>query len=522
MNRRKKLLWGIAMMCLLAGCAENPDSSIIQNKDFDNMIEEAHDTEESVDMEGMSQDVEENYDTYVTTITDENLHVTVNVDAKVEIPTTDKLSVYRVKQADVSQEMLDRVRTTLAPDTILYDGAILETDTKETLEEEIQYYKNEIKAIDDGTSAIAPDNRDTYRQEYEMALQELEARYENAPVSIQFDGNESDYMIHTVDEMYAENSDSEYYIWQNNLTSEGDEVFYGVSDGKNGEYISLYVQNNDDYGNVIRYSRNKIGHSFASAVSVGGTDSSDMWKEGEKSIYMENNCELPLTDKEPLTISIEEARAKADMLMENLGLVDFQCSDEGLRNEIPDIRTVNYKDLTYRQVYLFEYLRTVDNTMVSNEAGSKHTEGWSGDEYVKKDWPGENIYILVNDSGIVGFYYNCPIEITEIVVEKSQLKTFDEVKSTFEEMVIIAHGTDDSELIKEEESYNKNIDIYNVVLRYARISEADNFDSGLLVPVWDFEGEIDDGYVWEKENVAESVLTINAIDGSIIDHTLGY
>ena len=68
----------------------------------------------------------------------------------------------------------------------------------------------------------------------------------------------------------------------------------------------------------------------------------------------------------------------------------------------------------------------------------------------------------------------------------------------------------------------KNIDVDNVVLRYARISEADNFDSGLLVPVWDFEGTIDDGYSWEKEAMPESVLTINAIDGTIIDHTLGY
>ncbi|MBQ9934768.1 MAG: hypothetical protein IJO70_02880 [Lachnospiraceae bacterium] len=522
MKKRYVVIVGVAIILGLVGCADNPDDSIIQNKDFDNLIEEAENTEESVNMEEMSQDVEVNYDTYVTNITDENLHVTVNVDAKVDIPATDKLSVYRVKQADVSQEMLDKVRNTLVPDVKLYDGAVLMAETKETLESEIQLYKDELAALDNGTSSCEPGYEDSYREECLGQIKYLEEKYENAPATIPLEDNESDYMLHTVAEKYAENPNSEYYMWQNELTTEGDEVFFGISDGKNGEYISLYVQNNEDYGNVIRYTKNSIGHTFATAVSVGGTSSLELYKDGEQSqVASDNGIAINCTDKETLNMSIDDARTQADKLLSELGLNDFACSHVGKYNEIPDIR--NTTDLYYRPVYKFTYLRTIDNTMISNEAGTKHFEEWSGDDYVKKDWGGETIVVMVNDTGIVGLYYNSPIEITETMVEKSQLKTFDEVKGTFEEMVVIVHGVDDASLGKEEVDYHKNIEINNVVLRYARISEADNFDSGLLVPVWDFEGEIDDYNVsYLKEAIPDSVLTINAIDGSIIDHTLGY
>ncbi len=59
-----------------------------------------------------------------------------------------------------------------------------------------------------------------------------------------------------------------------------------------------------------------------------------------------------------------------------------------------------------------------------------------------------------------------------------------------------------------------------MVLGYSRISEADSFDTGLLVPVWDFMGTVTNEAYGEEEY--RSVLTINAVDGSIIDRALGY
>ncbi|MBO5386518.1 MAG: hypothetical protein J6A59_00005, partial [Lachnospiraceae bacterium] len=91
MRKRFLMIVGTALLIGLSACADNPDSAIIKNKDFDNLIEEAENTEESVNMEEMSQDVETQYNSYVTSIVDDNLKVTVDVDAQVDIPTTDQL-----------------------------------------------------------------------------------------------------------------------------------------------------------------------------------------------------------------------------------------------------------------------------------------------------------------------------------------------------------------------------------------------------------------------------------------------
>lgn len=496
---------------ILCGCRENPDSSIVTNKDFDNLIDQAENAEDYAGMAEIYESASGEYENYKVSLSNEALHVSVEVDAKMEIPATDKLAVYRVRQADISQEFLDRVRTSLAPDVQFYDGSVLQIDTKSDIEREIQGFKTNIDIINNDPY-LDDDSKQVYLDEYNACIAELEAEYESAPNEVPLKGHESDNLLREVDELFKNNPESKYYKWMDSLTGSGDEIFYGVNDGANGEYISLYVQNNADYGNVIRYCKSRTDYVFNSVVSVEGSSSADMWKDGEKSESMEMNGEIPLSDKETLTISMEEGKAQADKLLADLGMSDFDCADLGKYNEIPDIRS---DGRGYRQVYKFTYLRRVDNTVVSNQSGVKITEDWVGDDYVKKLWPGESVIVLVNDTGIVGFYYNCPLEITETVVDSARMKPVDEIKSIFEEMVLISNGTS-----HEEEVIHLNVD--RVVLRYTRISEPDVFDTGLLVPVWAFIDTKGAASLRHESFGEKNIFTVNAIDGSIIDTALGY
>ena len=507
----------LIVICLLLGlilcaCRENPDSSIVTNKDFDNLIDQAENAEDYAGMAEIYESASGEYENYKVSLSNEALHVSVEVDAKMEIPATDKLSVYRVRQADISQEFLDKVRTTLAPDVQLYDGSILQIDTKSDIEREIQVFKTNIDIIKNDPN-LDDDSKKVYLDEYNACIAELEAEYENAPHEVPLKDHESDNMLHNVDELVKSNPDSKYYKWMDSLTGSGDEIFYGVNDGANGEYISLYVQNNADYGNAIRFCRSRTGYVFNTAVSVEGSSSADMWKDGEESVFMEDNGDRPLSDKETLTLSMEEGKAQADKLLADLGLSDFDCADLEKLNEIPDIR--KGEEIDYRQIYKFTYLRRIDNTVVSNQSGEKITEGWVGDDYVKKLWPGEVVIVMVNDTGIVGFYYNCPLEITEVIVDSARMKPVDEIKNIFEEMVLISNGTS-----HEEETVNLNVD--RVVLRYTRISEPDNFDTGLLVPVWAFIDTKGAASLRHESFGEKNIFTVNAIDGSIIDTELGY
>ena len=95
------------------------------------------------------------------------------------------------------------------------------------------------------------------------------------------------------------------------------------------------------------------------------------------------------------------------------------------------------------------------------------------------------------------------------------MKSFDEVKNIFEKMVTIVNAEDSI----AENSQGTEIQIDRVVLGYVRVSEADSYNTGLLVPVWDFMGKIKDSYGVENQR---SILAVNAIDGSVIDRALGY
>ena len=72
-----------------------------------------------------------------------------------------------------------------------------------------------------------------------------------------------------------------------------------------------------------------------------------------------------------------------------------------------------------------------------------------------------------------------------------------------------------------------DIKVDHIKFGLTRITEASKRDSGLLVPVWDFFGtstqiiEVD-GQTKEYPDGPIPILTINAIDGSVINRSLGY
>lgn len=172
--------------------------------------------------------------------------------------------------------------------------------------------------------------------------------------------------------------------------------------------------------------------------------------------------------------------------------------------------------IVYRTHYTLTYYRNIDGVFLTQSSGTKNNMSAGNDAmiYGKISWPRECIEIDVNDDGIIRFSYLSPIEFTEEVVENAAIKAFDEVRETFEKMMIVS---------KASKYTTKVYDIDRVRLSYSRISEADSYDTGLIVPVWDFSGYLEtasDGFILSKGKA--TALAINAIDGSIIDSDLGY
>ena len=74
----------------------------------------------------------------------------------------------------------------------------------------------------------------------------------------------------------------------------------------------------------------------------------------------------------------------------------------------------------------------------------------------------------------------------------------------------------------EREGKNVHASVYRISFGYARIDRMDAPYQYKLVPVWDFFGVVDDDSRKEYAMDNYSLLTINAIDGTVIDRSYGY
>lgn len=504
--KKRHMTAAVLAMLLLAGCAENPDSDIVIHKDMDKVISEAQQTDDS------KQDVEElrQFDSYTADFENEGLRVKVHADAQVDIPQTEQLSVFRVRQHEFTQAEVDAVRAALLGDTEVCDGISFSQITKPEIEEKIAHWRAQIAEI--GPTMEDEHNRAVFEEEMQQMIDDLQEQYEAAPDEQQFIS--SDGKLQNVAEMYAQNPTSEYWKWQNDL--HGKEVIELRSLDNNTVF---YVQNNPNYSNKICYNTSPIGTERYGGVTV------DM-DSLEPSTYpgLPENCiahgyelsgiELLQMPEDSCELSRADAEAKAEALLAQIGAQDFACASGDKYTEIMETDTY---PLYYRTCWIFRYYRSIGGVMLDQASGMKYVEGWENDSYRKQMWPGESIELHISDAGIVKFMWNAPLEIVETVVDSSALKPFSEICDTFETMMpmVAASDIDDSTI---------EINIDRVTLTYSRISEKDSFDTGLIVPVWGFVGEYKDGlYYGGKESARRGVqMAVNAIDGSVIDKNLGY
>lgn len=529
---------------VLAGCQKKPDKPVNDNMDafVNDVVGTSGDS--STDSKGSTSEtsqesVEENVNgnaEYVRTINDDKLKVNVKVQAQVEIPDVDKLSVVRVSQKEMDNDFLNKFLSICEPDTVFTSETIY---TKEHCQEELAKIESKLKEEQDEadkeesqkgevsietTEQIYLLNKDKekWQRNYDMASDKItKEAVEKYAVTPQ--------LFNVADEL-SKDPDSEFYQWERGLGTK--EAFYGTNSGLGGRYVTVYMQNNDNYGSLFRYRVSRSWEIFVKAV-VGDTGGIQRRKKADLKDYCSGAENYPaLPNEADAAISADEAKTQAQNLMDKLELTDFECKSAELCYEIPDFRGYDKGD-GYRMVYVMKYVRTFNGVSVDNEGGYMLLD----DDRDKKIWDGEQINVYVNDDGIVGFDYLSPLELGETVTEASSLKSFDEIKTIFEsgvtsffnsgmENLETADGeaVDYSEYIDDEDATYTNITVNKVILRYTRLSEKSDFKNGLMVPVWDFIGDIEYGTITGQSGKDTNVVvfTINAVDGSIVDRASGY
>jgi hypothetical protein len=164
--------------------------------------------------------------------------------------------------------------------------------------------------------------------------------------------------------------------------------------------------------------------------------------------------------------------------------------------------------------YLIYCVRTVEGFPCSCVAGESMPEA----DATAPSWRYEQTYFMVNSEGIFNMVWTCPLEVVETVNEDAQLTPFTEIQEIFENMMLVKY-----EAQSETSKYTFMID--RVTLSLHRIIEQNSNESGLLVPAWNFYGKWTiktDDPNGSFEYLGQSFMTINAIDGSVIDIYKGY
>ncbi len=215
-------------------------------------------------------------------------------------------------------------------------------------------------------------------------------------------------------------------------------------------------------------------------------------------------------------ISRLDAERQAYDIVHSLGYLDMSLSEVSVGISLANYSD-NNNDYEY-SVYYFYFTRSFANTGINYEA----TDVASFPSFDREDsvysepWPYEFISIAIGQNGPQEIIINGNLEITTSVTDNVKLLDFNEMIK--KAIPAIKHKYIYADAQHEEE-FKYTID--KIKLGYMQVVSLDNPNEFIIVPVWDFFGfeSINDAIMLRKHH---SYLTINAIDGSIIDRVNGY
>lgn len=268
------------------------------------------------------------------------------------------------------------------------------------------------------------------------------------------------------------------------------------------------------------------------------TDEAIIWQEEYGDT---NSCHAryleEMAEKRELSMSQEEALKMGDALLESLGIDYAVC---GSSKPVVYIQ-YDEKNTVFDTGYELEYVRVVNGFPITQNRPLQHNadgstfllpaaQGTSTPDGASDGiWGYELLTVYVTKDGVVYFDWRNPYTEPVIQEENTQLMDFSDISDIFAKMIFVKNHYWLEANQKGGIDYIHDVDVDNVQLNLMRIRDKNSLSEGTIVPVWDFWGEFsmraaDDAYqdtVFDG-SYYEIVLTINAIDGTVIDRELGY
>lgn len=223
-------------------------------------------------------------------------------------------------------------------------------------------------------------------------------------------------------------------------------------------------------------------------------------------------------------ISKEDAVAQADALIQDLGFGNMVLDD-----------AQKWENGSWR----LYYAPTVNGFSQSSirkdtlEGDFRFYQYW---DYKASDsenpdtvtWWKENIQIVMGKDGLLSFTWTAPTTIPVIKQEHTAILPFEEIASIANTMLpVVIVGPKDHSLVDLDRmngfDTKMDVEITKVSLNLMRIRDKGSLQ-GTIVPVWDFWGTSS----WYRADEqpqnydTQPMLTLNAIDGTVVSRELGY
>lgn len=248
---------------------------------------------------------------------------------------------------------------------------------------------------------------------------------------------------------------------------------------------------------IINVSAN-IGNSGSPATLMIARDGTTY----TSTIYFSNLPDtLPttITTENNMEMTLDEAVSLAQSTMSDLGIEDMILVES------------NTVGSTQEQAYQLNFIKSVNSVGITDYQTHMMTQQEGEASVYAPILQAEQATIYINDSGVLQFSLLNALEMGSVINENVDTLSLDKVKDIFRDQVFYNYYAPDDHPL--------TINVDRIELSYFIQSVKDQPGVFRAIPVWDFlasEGAVEgDSYIY-------SVLTINAIDGSVIDRNLGY
>lgn len=470
MKRGLALTIALLMLFAFSACQSTPDEDFIVKKDTERMVEQAGAQEDGtlISALGIPQG------RYVYETTDTSGRVQIHVDAEIMLPEVDRLPIVRIGMGGFTERDVENLYNLLCADAtpIAPDAPLPKS-----------YYAETLRKLTDMRQAGKLDMKYSSVEELDAAIAEVMKEVDQAPESVQYTAPNF--------ALISEDGYSEARI---------------LSISENSAVSDLLVLNAQDGIGTSRaeYLRDIQDRAAYSALIAGGLAPTLAFEMTLSPYFV------------PPQISEQQALEIATLTVEKLGLEDFNCT--GKRMAALYNQMVDASDAERRGLYEFMFTRSVNGAALTftNDEGTARPNDPND---TAKPWMYERLRIFIDDKGIFALQWNSPYAVKEIQNDSATLLPFDKIMEIFERMIVVKNEqSGDAASI----SGVQIIEINEIRLGLMRVTEKNVGESGVLVPVWDFFGTQALGGVRIGLDGYQSLLTINAVDGSIIDRNFGY